>query len=124
VWLVVVVILGVVSGYGFASMEWTAQWGEGWTTGGACVVLAVATVLGHVKVHPWWAVLAVWVAFMVGMVPPLSTQDALWIIAAVMFGVAAAVYVAVMNALVLAVRTGVRRRSRQRDSDGRAHTAG
>lgn len=115
-WSAVVVVLGVLSGYGFVTTESNGPAVEDWTTGAACGVLAIATVVGHLTVHPWWAVLAVWVAFVVGMVPPLSTQDALWIIAAVMFGAAAAVYVVVVNALFLGVRAGVRRRSQHRHS--------
>lgn len=52
----------------------------------------------------------VWVAFVVGTVPTLVVEDALWLVAAVMIGGLVAANVAVVNLLVLAARAWVRRR--------------
>ncbi|NAZ82930.1 hypothetical protein GTR02_14015 [Kineococcus sp. R8] len=108
----VVVVLGFASGYVFAAPEWTSPSATPWAVGSACVGLAVAAVVSHLKVHPWLGVVMVLAAFLVGMGIPLSKEDALWIIAEVMFGVAAAIYLVLINLLVLAVRSNMRRRLR------------
>ncbi len=66
--------------------------------------------VAHLSIHPWWGPALVWVAFVVGTVPTLVVEDALWLVAAVMIGGLVAANVAVVNLLVLAARAWVRRR--------------
>lgn len=101
VWWVATVLVGILSGYVFAAPEGTGPWVTLLTFGGACTGLALASVMGHLRVHRWWGIALVWAGFMLGMVPPLSDDDALWLVAAAMFGCLAAVYVVVVNLLLM-----------------------
>jgi hypothetical protein len=110
-WWLATVIVGVLSGYVLVAPEWTSPAVPFWTLGGACLGLALAVVISHLKVHSWWGIVLVWVAFMVGMVPPLSNDDALWAAGALFFGAIAGGYLVVANLVIAAARTHLRRRS-------------
>ncbi|WP_369069390.1 hypothetical protein [Kineococcus terrestris] len=96
-------LLAVVTGYVFAAPEHTSDAVLVWTTGTACLGLALAVAIAHVKVHPWWPLAPVWVGFVAGMAPPLSDDDALWAVAVVMFAGLALGYLVLVNAIVVAV---------------------
>ncbi len=102
-WTVALVLLGALSGYVLAAPEHTSAAVPVWTAAGACAGLALAVVVGHLRVHPWWPLAPVWVGFVAGMVPPISDDDALWAVAAVVFAGLASGYLVLVNAIVLAV---------------------
>ena len=98
-------------GYVFVTApEWAGPQAPVGTVAGVSVALAVVCVIGHLGVHAWWGPALVWAAFMVGVVPPLSMEDALWAVAAVMLGALVAGYLALVNLVVLGARTVGRRR--------------
>ncbi|WP_328291207.1 hypothetical protein OG218_00300 [Kineococcus sp. NBC_00420] len=101
-----------MSGYLFVTAPgWAGPQIPGRMVAALAVVLAVACLMGHLGIHSWWGPAVVLVGFMVGAVPPLSTEDALWAVAAIMLGGLVAGYLAFINALILGVRGLVRRRS-------------
>jgi hypothetical protein len=105
-------VVGVVSGYLFVTAPgWADPQIPVRTVAAIAVGLAVACLMGHLGIHTWWGPAVVLVGLMVGAVPPLSTEDALWAVAAIMLGGLVAGYLALINALILAVRALVRRRS-------------
>lgn len=108
-WSVPVVVLGVLSGFVVVGLEPASPLVPGWTVGTAAVALAVAGVVGHLQVHPWRGPAVAWAAFVVGMSPPLAREDALWLVAALLFSIPAALHLLVVNALVLAARMTVGR---------------
>lgn len=102
--------VGVVCGYLFVTApEWAGSQTPVGTVAGVSVALAVVCVIGHLGVHAWWGPALVWAAFMVGVVPPLSMEDALWAVAAVMLGGLVAGYLAMINLIVLGARVVGRR---------------
>lgn len=111
-WSVPVVVLGVLGGLVAVGLPMVDPLVPYWTTGTAAVVLGAATVLAHLKVHPWRGPAVAWAAFMVGMSLPLSLEDALWAVAALMFSVPAALFVLAVNVLVLGGRAAAGRLTR------------
>jgi hypothetical protein len=109
---VLAAVVGVVCGYAFVTAPgWAGPQVPVWTVAGVAVGLAVVCVMGHVGIHAWWGLPVVWVGFMVGAVPPLSTEDALWAVAAFMLGALVAGYLTLINVVILGVRGLARRRS-------------
>ncbi|WP_432545058.1 hypothetical protein [Kineococcus sp. SYSU DK002] len=110
-WWMLAALSGVVCGYLFvAAPGWAGSEVPAGTVVGVGAAVAVVSVVAHLCIHPWWGPALVWVAFVVGTVPPLAVEDALWLVAAVMLGGLVAAYVAVVNLLVLAARAWMRRR--------------
>lgn len=110
-WWVLAALVGGVCGYVFVSASgWAGSEVPVRTVVGVGVAVAVVSVVAHLGIHPWWGPALVWVAFVVGTLPPLAVQDALWLVSAVLLGGLVAGYVAVVNLGVLAVRALVRRR--------------
>jgi hypothetical protein len=109
---VLAAVVGVVSGYMFVTAPgWAGPQVPVRTVAGVAVVLAVVCLMGHLGIHTWWGPAVVLAGFMVGAVPPLSTEDALWAVAAFMLGGLVAGYLTLINVVILGVRGLVRRRS-------------
>lgn len=110
-WWVLTALVAVVCGYLFvAAPGWAGSEVPVGTVVGVGAAVAVVSVGAHLGIHPWWGPALVWAAFVVGALPPLAVQDALWLVAAVVLGGLVAGYVAVVNVVVLASRALVRRR--------------
>ncbi|NYD22601.1 hypothetical protein [Kineococcus aurantiacus] len=110
-WWVLAALVGGVCGYAFVSASgWAGSEVPVGTVVGGGAAVAVVSVVAHLGIHPWWGPALVWAAFVVGTLPPLALEDALWLVAAAVLGGLVAGYVAVVNLGVLAVRALVRRR--------------
>lgn len=106
------IIVGVLVGRVLGASTLSTTVGELLVWGATCAGLTLAVIVGRLLVHPWWGAVLAWGAFMAGVVPPLSDQDALWAVGAFVLALLAAGYVAVLNSVVSALDERRRRRLR------------